>query len=46
MQVIENLQVKEKVYKEKLDNGLTVLIIPKKRNSEKIYYLGNPFWLD
>ena len=29
MQVIENLKVKEKVYKEKLENGLTVMIIPK-----------------
>ena len=30
MQIIENLSVKEKLYKEKLDNGLTVMIIPKK----------------
>ncbi len=30
MQVIENLSVKEKLYIEKLENGLTVLIIPKK----------------
>ncbi len=30
MQIIENLQVKEKLYTEKLENGLTVLIIPKK----------------
>lgn len=29
MQVIENLKVKEKVYIEKLENGLTVMIIPK-----------------
>ena len=40
MQVIENLKVKEKVYIETLENGLTVLIIPK-RNREKIYYMGN-----
>jgi len=31
MQVIENLKVKEKLYKEKLDNGLTVMIIPKNK---------------
>lgn len=30
MQVIENLNVKEKLYTEKLENGLTVMIIPKK----------------
>ncbi len=30
MQVIENLNVKEKLYVEKLDNGLTVMVIPKK----------------
>ena len=30
MQIIENTQVKEKLYIEKLENGLTVLIIPKK----------------
>ena len=30
MQIIENTQVKEKLYIEKLENGLTILIIPKK----------------
>lgn len=30
MQVIENMKVKEKLYIEKLDNGLSVMIIPKK----------------
>ena len=29
MQIIENTQVKEKLYIEKLENGLTVMIIPK-----------------
>ena len=29
MQIIENLKVKEKLYIEKLENGLTVMIIPK-----------------
>ena len=29
MQIIENLNVKEKLYIEKLENGLTVMIIPK-----------------
>ncbi len=29
MQVIENLSVKEKLYTEKLENGLTIMIIPK-----------------
>ena len=35
MQVIENLSVKEKLYVEKLDNGLTVMIIPKKGITKK-----------
>ena len=30
MQIIENSKVKEKLYIEKLENGLTVMIIPKK----------------
>jgi len=30
MQIIENTQVKEKLYIEKLENGLTIMIIPKK----------------
>lgn len=30
MQIIENLNVKEKLYTEKLENGLTVMIIPKR----------------
>lgn len=35
MQVIENLSVKEKLYTEKLENGLTVMIIPKKGIKKK-----------
>ena len=35
MQVIENLKVKEKLYIEKLVNGLTVMIIPKKGIQKK-----------
>ena len=38
MQVIENLKVKEKLYKEKLDNGLTVMIIPKKDIQKNILF--------
>lgn len=30
MQIIDNLKVNEKLYIDKLDNGLTVMIIPKK----------------
>ena len=39
MQIIENLKVKEKLYVEKLDNGLTVMIIPK-LGIRKKYYNG------
>ncbi len=35
MQIIENLSVKEKLYIEKLENGLTVMIIPKKGVTKK-----------
>lgn len=41
MQVIENLKVKEKLYIEKLENGLTVMVIPKPGIQKKIYDLGN-----
>ena len=35
MQIIENSKVKEKLYMEKLENGLTVMIIPKKGIQKK-----------
>ena len=38
MQIIENLKVKEKVFMEKLENGLTVMIIPKQGIQKNIYY--------
>ena len=41
MKIIENDKVKEKVYIEKLDNGLTVMIIPKK-NIRKKYIICGP----
>lgn len=43
MQVIENLKVKEKLYIEKLDNGLTVLIVPKKETDKKFIIWGTNF---
>ena len=30
MKIIENSKVKEKLYVEKLENGLTIMILPKK----------------
>ena len=38
MQLIENLKLEEKVYKEKLENGMTVIIIPRE-NSQKKYVI-------
>ena len=38
MQLIENLKLQEKVYKEKLENGMTVMIIPRE-NTEKKYVI-------
>ena len=40
MQVIENLKVKEKLYIEKLDNGLTIMVIPKKDVQKKYIIIG------
>lgn len=35
MQIIENLKVKEKLFIEKLENGLTIMIIPKHETAKK-----------
>jgi len=43
MQIIENSKVKEKVYIEKLDNGLTVMIIPKKGVQKKYMIWGTNY---
>ena len=43
MQVIENLKVKEKAYIEKLENGLTVIVIPKQDTQKKYVIFGTNF---
>lgn len=43
MQVIENLKVKEKLYIEKLQNGLTVMIIPKSGIQKKYIIWGTNY---
>lgn len=43
MQIIENLKVQEKVYVEKLENGLTVMIIPKKGVQKKYAIIGTNY---
>ena len=43
MQIIENLKVKEKVYIEKLKNGLTVMIIPKQGIKKKYIIWGTQY---
>lgn len=43
MQIIENLKVKEKLYTEKLENGLTVMIIPKENTLKKYVIWGTNF---
>lgn len=43
MQVIENSNVKEKLFIEKLENGLTILVIPKKGISRKYAIIGTKF---
>ena len=43
MQVIENLKVKEKLYLDKLENGLIVMIIPKKGIQKKYIIWGTNY---
>lgn len=43
MEVIENNQIKEKVYIETLDNGMKVIIIPKKNTEKKYIIWGTKF---
>ena len=43
MQIIENSKVKEKLYIEKLQNGLTIMIIPKKGIQKKYVIWGTNY---
>lgn len=43
MKIIESLKIKEKAYIEKLENGLTVIIIPKQNASKKYIIWGTHF---
>jgi len=43
MQIIENSKVKEKLYVEKLENGLTVMIMPKANIQKKYMIWGTNF---
>lgn len=43
MQVIENLKIKEKLYLEKLENGLTVMIVPKPGVQKKYIIWGTNY---
>ena len=43
MKIIENSKVKEKMYVEKLENGLTVMIIPKKGIQKKYVIWGTNY---
>ena len=41
MQIIENDKIKEKLYIEKLENGLTIMVIPKKTRKKFIIFGTN-----
>lgn len=43
MQLIENLKIEEKVYKEKLENGMTVIIIPRENTQKKYVIWGTHY---
>ena len=44
MQIIENDKIKEKMYIEKLDSGLTIIIIPKIGVQKKYITWGTRIW--
>ena len=43
MKIIESLKIKEKVYIEKLENGLTVMMVPKNTTNKKYVIWGTHF---
>ena len=43
MKLIESLKIKEKAYIEKLESGLTVIIIPKNNSNKKYIIWGTHF---
>lgn len=43
MKIIESLKIKEKVYIEKLENGLTVMLVPKNTTNKKYVIWGTHF---
>ena len=43
MKIIESLKIKEKVYVEKLENGLTVMLVPKNTTNKKYVIWGTHF---
>ena len=43
MQIIENSKIKEKMYIDKLENGLTIMFIPKKGFQKKYIIWGVNF---
>lgn len=43
MQIIENDKIKEKLYIKKLENGLTIMVIPKKGISKKYVIIGTNY---
>ena len=43
MQIIENDKIKEKVYVKKLENGLTIMFMPKKNTMKKFMIFGTNY---
>ena len=43
MKVIESLTIKEKIYTEQLENGLTVMLVPKENTNKKYVIWGTHF---
>ena len=43
MKIVESTKIKEKAYFEKLENGLNVIIIPKKNTNKKYVIWGTNF---
>lgn len=43
MEIIESLKIKEKIYKEKLENGLTIMLVPKTTTNKNYAIWGTHF---
>ena len=46
MEKIENKKIKETAYIETFENGMKLIVVPKKETKKEIYNMGNEVWFD